>query len=180
MAGRAVIYDTGMVERRRNKTVDVVADTTILIGGQVAIAFAGSKSGVMTGAAIVDYSDMIKARREKTASHMTIAAICVGGHMIERFADCRVAVMAGSTVIDNVLVVEVGVGERRRGMTDRAVFAGRDVWRIDLGVFAGGVSTVMTGRAVGDNAIMIKHRRGEGPAGDVADATVFAGDNMTR
>lgn len=63
MAGSAVINDAGMIECRRNKTTDVVADPTILIGGKVAVTFAGGKSGVVTGRAIVDNANMIKARR---------------------------------------------------------------------------------------------------------------------
>ena len=63
MAGSAVIYDAGMVECRRDKAADVVADTTILIGGNMTVALACGEPGVVTGPAIVDDADMIKARR---------------------------------------------------------------------------------------------------------------------
>ena len=111
---------------------------------------------------------------------MTITAIRVGGYMVERFANRRVAVMTGSTIIDNPLMIKVGVRKRGRGMAHRAVLTGRNVRRIDLGVFACGIRTVMTGSAVGDDAIVVEHRRREGPAGYVADSTVFAGRNMIR
>ena len=111
---------------------------------------------------------------------MTIAAIRVSGHMVERFADRRVAVMAGSTVSNNALMIEVGISEYRRGMAHRTVFTGWNVWRIVFGVLACGISTVMTGSAVGDDSIVIEHRRGEGPTSYVADTTIFAGGNMIR
>ena len=52
-----------MIECRRNKATDVVADPAILIGGKVTVTLADGKPGVVTGRAIVDDANMIKARR---------------------------------------------------------------------------------------------------------------------
>ena len=180
MAGSTVLNNARMVKSCRNKAADVVADATVLIGGKMATAFPGSKSGIVTGGAIVDNASVREARREKTAGYIAIAAITIGRHMGERFADGGTAVMAGTTVAFDALVIKIRIGKSRGGVADRAVITGRNVWRTDPGIFSCGIDAVMTGSAGGNDTLVIEHRRYETPSCNMTDATVFVGGNMIR
>ena len=82
MAGSAVVYDVGVIERGGREGCGVVTDTTILIGLDMIDIFGFCKTGCMTGAAVIHDAGMLKRGGYKTCRYVTVAAIIIGGHMV--------------------------------------------------------------------------------------------------
>ena len=58
-------------------------------------------------------------------------------------------------------------------MAYRAILGGRNVGWVGLGIFAGRRNTIVAGRAIIDNTLMIEHRRCKGAAGYMTDVAIL-------
>lgn len=72
-------------------------------------------------------------------------------------------------------MIKVCAGKGRRGVAQRTVFGGRNMGRVDLGILAGCIDTIVARLTVIDDADVIKHRRRKGTAGHVTDIAILVG-----
>jgi hypothetical protein len=86
MAGSAVVYDAGVIERGGLEGCGVVTDATILISLDMTDLFGFGETGCMTGAAVIHDAGMLKRGGYKTCRYVTVAAIIIGRHMVVIFA----------------------------------------------------------------------------------------------
>ncbi len=93
MARRAVVHNTGVIERGRDEAPGVMTDTTILIGRNMVDCFACGQASVMTRRAVVNDADVIERCRQKTRGHVAAAAIAVGRHMVVGFSWSGIAIV---------------------------------------------------------------------------------------
>jgi hypothetical protein len=93
VAGSAIVYDIGVIERGRLEGSGVVTDATILGSLDMTDLFGFGETGRMTGAAVVHDAGMLKRGGYKTCRYVTVAAIIIGGHMVVIFAYGGIAVV---------------------------------------------------------------------------------------
>lgn len=109
---------------------------------------------------------------------MAAAAIVVGRHVEAGLPRCGRTVVARLAVINDSLMIKVSVGKRFRRVAHRAIIAGGNVRRVDLGRLAGCINAVVTGGAVVGDTVVIEKRRCEGASGYMADAAILVGHNV--
>jgi hypothetical protein len=180
VTGRAIVHDARMGKARRDEVASVVTDAAILTGAQMICRLWCGKTSVMTRRAIVHDADMIKDCRQESGGLVAIDAITTGWHMVAGLACGRNTVMARCTVVDDALVIKVGAGKGPGGMAHRAVFRGRNMGRIDLGIFTGSIDPVVARLTVIGDPGMIEYCRHKAAARHVTDSAIFAGHNMVR
>jgi len=174
MTRDAIVDDTGMIERRRNKAAGRVTDATILIGRNMVDFFRRGETGIVTGHAIIDDTCMIEECWQKARGLVTVDAIAIGGHVTGFLALRRSAIVTGPTAIGDALVFKRGIGEGRRIMAHRAVLAAdRNMVRIGLGRSTGCDGSIVTGHTVVDDTCVIEHCRRKGTPGHVTDAAIL-------
>ena len=178
MAGRTVIDDAGVIEGRWCERRRVVADAAILAGRQVIVRLGRGKTGVVAGRAVVLDPCVIEGAGEEAGGHMTVAAVGIGRHMVVALACCGAAVVTGRAVARDARMVEVRTGKRGRRVAGRTVLGDRNMGWVDLRGGAGGIGTVVAGRAVAGDTGVVEHGRGEGATRYVADSTVLAGHHV--
>lgn len=134
----------------------------------------------MTGRAVVYDAGVIKCGRNEAGGLVTVHTVPIGRHMIVVFAGGRIAVVAGGAVTDDSLMIKMSEGKACRGVTYRAILCDRDMRRIDLRAGACRIDTVMAGRAVVHDPLVIEQRRSECPARNMADSAILTGHHMGR
>lgn len=87
---------------------------------------------------------MVKRTRYETGGLVTYITILVGGYVIVGFSCGGYAVVTFDAASSDTLVIELGTSKGRSIMAHATILSGREMRRISLGVFAGGISSIMT------------------------------------
>lgn len=90
----------------------------------------------------------------------------------------RESVVTRAAIIHDTLVIKLSVRKGRGGMADRAVLTGRDVWRVDLRIFASSIDAVVTRCASFCDTGVVEQRGRERAAGHMTHGTVLRGNHM--
>ena len=137
-----------MAEFARNETgglvtVHAVASRRHMIGRW---DLSSGGVSVMAQGAVPGDARVIERRAGKGGGVVTRGTVLrrPDGDMVEMRAGCPDTIMAGGTVVDDAGMIEHCGRKGATGyVADSAILVGDEVWRIDFGVFADGVDSVV-------------------------------------